>query len=78
MQCPRCLGNDTSPVGDSHYICNNENCVDEKGNRTQFQYIEDEKISFPYNQIFVNKSKNNFYKKPYLKQDNIGASNINR
>ena len=78
MQCPRCLGNDTSPVGDSHYICNNPNCNDENGNRTQFRYIEDDKISFPYNQIFVNKPKNIFYRKEYLNMDDIGEMNINR
>ena len=78
MQCPRCMGNDTSPVGDSHYICNNPDCIDEDGNRTQFQCIEDEKIGFPYNQIYVNSSKDKFYRKSYLKMNKVGKSNIKR
>lgn len=72
MQCPRCMKEDTSPIGVSHFVCNNLNCVDDKGNRTQFRFIEDKKICFPYNQIFMNRSRSEFYRKPYLELEAIG------
>lgn len=56
-------------------------CSDEDGNRTQFSFVIDDsfiindKASFPYNQIFINRLKENFYRKPYLKI-NTTKSNI--
>ena len=67
MRCPRCGRTDISPVGTSHYVCNNPTCVDEHGDRTQFQKIDDQEISFPYNIIFKGHNKSEFYKLPYLK-----------
>lgn len=72
MQCPKCFGEDITPIGSSHYVCNNPNCV-ENGKRTQFRVIEDDKVRFPYNQIYVNRSKDKFYRKPYLKLENVGV-----
>lgn len=66
MRCPKCMQENVSMVGNTHYICNTPNCVDQNGNRTQFIYVQDEKIKFPYNQIFINRSINEFYRKPYL------------
>jgi len=67
MQCPRCYGTDVSAVGDTHYVCNNPNCVDDEGRRTQFRLVTDEYIRFPFNQIFVGRETKEFYRKPYLK-----------
>lgn len=67
MTCPKCMQSNVSIVGNTHYICNTPNCVDLNGNRTQFQYIEDDKVHFPFNQIFVNHTKKDFFRKPYLK-----------
>ena len=66
MICPRCMKDDTTPVGNTHYVCNDETCVDENGKRTQFQFIEDQKICFPANVIYRDKGKQNFFRKPYL------------
>ena len=66
MQCPRCYGTDVSEVGSTHYVCNNSNCVDENGKRTQFKMVIDERIQFPYNQIFNGRKVDEFFKKPYL------------
>lgn len=66
MQCPRCFGTDVSLVGDSHYVCNRPDCVDDQGKRTQFKVVEDDRVRFPYNQIFVNRKKSDFFRKPYL------------
>ena len=67
MKCPRCFGTDITLVGTTHYICNNENCVNDNNRRTQFKVINDDKLYFPYNQIFINHSKTDFYRKEYLK-----------
>lgn len=74
MECPRCFGSDVSPVGGTHYVCNNKKCVNDDGSRTQFSLEIDEKVCFPYNQIFVSRSRNEFYKKPYLKLKNAGIT----
>lgn len=66
MICPRCYKDNVSKVGDTHYVCNNTECVDDNGKRTQFKFVEDDYVHFPYNQIFVTKGKENFYRKPYL------------
>jgi hypothetical protein len=66
MVCPRCMNDNTTPVGTTHYVCNIETCVDLKGVRTQFQFIEDVKIKFPHNVIYRDKAKQSFFRKPYL------------
>lgn len=76
MKCPKCLKEDISPISDSHYVCNDPNCVDENGNRTQFRLLEDSYIRFPYNQIFINRSKHEFYRKPYLELETVGTREI--
>ena len=78
MTCPICKTNNVSIVGNSHYICNNPTCVDNNGSRTQFYLEEDSRVRFPYNQIFVNRSKNNFYRKPYLKLSSVGKTEITK
>lgn len=76
MQCPRCFKTDVSLVNNSHYVCNNPNCINDDGTRTQFSIITDTKIEFPYNQIFVNRNKSEFYRKPYLVIKNEGNMSI--
>lgn len=71
MICPRCMNDNTTPVGDTHYVCNTVTCVDEQGVRTQFQFIEDKKIKFPHNVIYRDKAKQNFFRKPYLSLSSI-------
>lgn len=78
MQCPRCFGEDVTAISNSHYVCNNPECFDENHNRTQFRFIEDTRVQFPYNQIFVNQPKSRFYRKPYLKLDTVGVSNVDK
>ena len=68
MKCPRCFGNDISPVSNTHYICNNPNCTDDNGNKTQFFQIFDDKKHFPYDQIFPNREDSEFYRLPYLQK----------
>ena len=36
------------------------------GYKTHFKLLQDTKIRFPYNQIFVNRKLQEFYRKPYL------------
>ena len=78
MQCPRCFNDNTSIINNSHYVCNNPNCVDENGNRTQFYFVPDENIMFPYNQIFINRNKNEFYRKQLLKMRSIDNHKANK
>lgn len=66
MQCPRCMKEDVTAISDSHYVCNNPDCFDDKHNRTQFVVVRDSRVRFPYNQIFVDRDKSEFYRKPYL------------
>jgi len=75
MQCPNCLSINVSPVGDTHYICNNPDCS-RYGKRTQFSISYDKKIKFPYTQIFKNHTKEEFYKKIYLKLKNVGNNEL--
>lgn len=72
--CPRCMQNKISLVNGTHYICNIETCIDENGNRTQFQLIVDKKIRFPYNIIYNGMSNQNFFRKPYLKIKTVGST----
>lgn len=67
MKCPRCMKDNTSPVGNSHYVCNTKGCADEKGKPTQFRVIPDKEKMFPYNEIFPHRNLVAFVKKPYLK-----------
>lgn len=76
MQCPRCFGTDVSPVGGTHYVCNNKRCIDGHGARTQFQLSFDNKIQFPYNQIFVSRPKSQFYKNLYLQIKDAGITSV--
>lgn len=66
MQCPRCFKSDVTLVNGTHYVCNNSTCVDDNGRQTQFSMIIDEKICFPYNEIFIKRNISKFYRKPYL------------
>lgn len=74
MICPRCQQDNTTPVGETHYVCNHEWCVDLNGKRTQFQFIEDEKINFPHNVIYRDKAKINFFRKPYLNLSSLSST----
>lgn len=74
MQCPRCFGTDVSSVGTSHYVCNNPKCVMDNGMRTQFRQVFDQKVHFPYSQIFVNRSKSEFFREPYLEIATVGVT----
>lgn len=78
MKCPKCFGEDVSIIGESHYVCNNPSCVNDKGGRVQFRLVKDGSIEFPYNQIFVNRSKEKFYRKPYLELQDVGNNNVSR
>ena len=77
LRCPKCMGSDISLIGDSHYVCNDPKCTNE-GHRTQFHIIEDEKVQFPYNQIFVGRPKHQFVRKPYLKLEDVGIKETTR
>ena len=70
MKCARCKSENTELVGDTHYICND--C------KAQFYFIIDDKIHFPYNQIFRHRSRNEFFRKPDLEIKNVGNENVNR
>lgn len=65
LSCPKCLGTNISTVGTTHYICNNPEC-ENNGAKTQFHINVDDKVRFPYNQIFVNRSRQEFFRKPYI------------
>lgn len=78
MICPKCLKDNVSPIGDSHYVCNDPNCTNENGSRTQFRHVPDEKIKFPYNQIFITRKKSEFYREPYLKLEEVGDPTTTR
>lgn len=73
MMCPKCRLKNTSHISETHYVCNNPNCVDDNGNRTQFIFFVDANIKFPSNQIFADRQKNEFFRKPYLKIENDGV-----
>ena len=75
MTCPKCFQDNTTLIGD-HYICNNPTCRMENGRKTQFKYVEDIKVEFPANQIFVNRRREEFYKKPYIILKNIGSNKV--
>ena len=76
MQCPKCMGTNTTLISDTHYVCNNASCVNDDGTRVQFKFVMDKKIGFPYNQIFTNRQRHEFYRKPYLELASTGAKNV--
>ena len=76
MQCPKCMKNDTTIISDTHYVCNDPTCIDENGNRTQFKFVPDTKVRFPFNQIFVDRQTQEFFRKPYLKIENTGVRSL--
>ncbi len=78
MTCPICFGNDVSIVGESHYVCNNPNCKDKDGKRIQFRHVVDDRIHFPYNQIFVDRGVQEFYRKPLLEIASTGNTKIDK
>lgn len=78
MQCPRCFQSNVTAIADSHYVCNNPDCSDDNGNKVQFSVVEDKNINFPYNQIFVNRGKKEFYRKPYLELEEVGMVNTTK
>lgn len=86
IKCPHCGSENVTYVGSNYiydtdeneidvpsYICN-ECRVD--GKKTQFYLEIDKKVMFPYNQIFVNKLREEFYREPYLKTFNVGNMKI--
>lgn len=75
-QCPRCMKYDSTIISDTHYLCNDHNCVSDIGERTQFLHVPDKKVHFPYNQIFVNRSVGEFYRKPYLTVGTTGVKTL--
>ena len=66
MICPRCLNDTGTSVNNTHFVCTTQTCLDENQKRTQFKYINDDHLYFPYNVIFPNRSVKEFYRKPYL------------
>ena len=78
MKCPKCMKDNTTLISNSHYVCNDPNCINDDGSRVQFKFINDEKIRFPYNQIFVNRQKHEFFRKPYLEIESAGSKNVIR
>lgn len=65
MTCPKC-GNESTMIGNSHYMCTNVECVDDNKRRTQFVFEPDKEVEFPSNQIFKDRQKDQFFRKPYL------------
>lgn len=47
------------------YVCNDSTCTD-NDRRTQFRVVRDDYIRFPFDQIFIGRGLNEFYKKLYL------------
>lgn len=76
MKCPKCMKDNTTIISNTHYVCNDPKCVDDDGNRIQFKFITDKKIKFPYNQIFIDRNVEKFFRKPYLEIEMTGIKNI--
>lgn len=84
ITCPKCCTSDqvvelgTQYIFDDDgnekevpsYICNY--CKEKYGKKTQFYLEIDQEVKFPYNQIFVNRKREEFYKEPYLAPTSIG------
>lgn len=76
MKCPKCFGTDITPIGSTHYVCNNPDCKLSDGSHVQFRVVQDDRIHFPYNQIFVNRSVTEFYRQPYLTLPSVGVQTV--
>ena len=76
IRCPKCQQYDqVQQVGNTHYICNHIERMDHTENgRPQFTIIQDDEIHFPYNQIFVKRKVDEFFRSPYLKLKDIGVT----
>ena len=75
MICPKCMGSDISLVGNTHYICNNPECTNGAA-RTQFRFVPDDEVKFPYNEIFVSRSTQDFFRKPYIELSATGTEAV--
>ena len=72
MTCPKCMKSDSVVFsGDSHYVCR-----EGIGCGSQFEIIYDKKIHFPYNVMFNDRQKHEFFRKPYLQLPQLDAMNI--
>lgn len=76
IKCPKCLKSDLTIINNSHYMCNNPDCEQREGKKIQFTITEDLKVKFPFNQIFVNRLKKEFYKANYLQLESVGNQSI--
>ena len=76
IKCPKCFQTDLSIINNTHYMCNNPECERREGKKIQFLITEDKKMEFPFNQIFVNRLKKEFYKSKYLELGTVGNSSI--
>ena len=76
IRCPKCqLSDKVQEVGTTHYICNHTEREDHQENgRPQFTIIQDDQIHFPYNQIFIKRNVEEFFRIPYLKLKDIGVT----
>ena len=70
VKCPKCFSTNVSLISNTHYLCNNPNCK-HNGNKTQFRVVYDNTINFPYNQIFTDRTADEFYREPYLEVDSF-------
>lgn len=74
VRCPKCFHTKTElvPKPIEHYVCTSSGCQTD-GTTTQFQHIIDDKVRFPYNQIFVNRPREAFRRSPYLRISPVGV-----
>lgn len=67
MTCPKCFQEmHVIPIGETHYLCKKEEESEETGCGTQFEFVEDSILKFPFSVIFSSRSKREFFRKPYL------------
>lgn len=78
MKCPKCMKDTAQLVGSTHYVCTDPKCKMPDGSRTQFQVRTDDKVRFPYNQIFVGHAVQEFFRKPYLVLKDVGVTSTTR
>lgn len=71
IRCPKCGSIEIKKIGNTHYICNNQNCINNK-KPIQFKVEYDNKKIFPYNFIFPNRDIKEFYKLPYFNSPSVG------
>ena len=75
MTCPKCMqAQFVTTVNDTHYICVKDPLLlkEETGCGTQFKVIEDAYVRFPYNMMFSNRNRYEFFKKEYLQISPVG------